>query len=75
MKAAPLDQNASTQEHNAHVMRDWCGRKEMTAFKLRGWKKGEYHHHVMKFSHNSNVKPKKPTEEMPNDLLTRRALD
>jgi hypothetical protein len=29
----------------------------------------------MKFSHNSNVKLKKPTEDMPNDLLTRRALE
>ena len=64
MKMAPLDQNSSTQEHNALVMRDWCGHKEMTVFNLRGWKKGEYHH-ILKFSHNSNVKPEKPTKEMP----------
>ena len=31
--------------------------------------KGEYHH-VLKFSHNSNVKPDKPTKEMPGTALS-----
>jgi tetratricopeptide (TPR) repeat protein len=69
MKAAPLDQDASTQEHNARVMRDWRGHKEMAAFKSTGWRKGEYHH-VLKFSDNSNVKPEKPTKEMPGTALS-----
>ena len=68
MKAAPLDQDASTQEHNATVMRDWRKHKEMDAFKSRGWKRGEYNH-VIHFSHNSDVKPEKPTKEMPETVL------
>jgi hypothetical protein len=57
--------DASTQERNVRLMRDWHGHQKMATVKKSG---GGKHSVLIPFSINSNVKPKMP-KEVPENML------